>query len=139
MEFLADTMYADRRLTRIEATFVLPAAQLAATSHDEVSAAIRRYTAAKIEESDIHVRADITRGRRAMLPGGHDPALDRSRVRADDRQRLRRRNRHRRPVDRCLGDALVPDRQAVLGAWTHRSDRLICERLRDMHFTLKPE
>jgi len=142
MEILADRMYADRRLTTIEATFALPPDQLAATTHDDISAAIRRYTAAKIEESDIHVRADTTRGRRAMLialPAVTILLL----ITAWFEQTT---------ADGFVAETVIaglwigvwvslwfPIDKLFWGVWTNRSDRLIYERLRDMHFTLKPE
>ena len=139
MEYLADRMYANRRLTSIEATFVLPPDELAATTHDEVRAAIRRYGTAKIEASDVHVRADITRGRRAMLI-----ALPAVVVLL-----LLTAWFEQTTADGFVAETIIaglwigvwvslwfPIDKLFWGVWTHRSDRIIYERLRDMQFTL---
>ena len=43
VEYLADQLYGDRRIDSIDATFVLPADEVAGTSEQEVATAIGRY------------------------------------------------------------------------------------------------
>ena len=142
MEYLAYLLYADRRLKAVDATFVVPPDELASTSHEEVSAAIGRYTAAKIEETHIEVRADATRGRRALLIGIGVLVLLLLVARW---------------IDTIGGDRFVPltlitglqigawvalwfpIQRLFWDAWTHRNDRVVYERLRDTQFTLTTE
>lgn len=69
LEYIADRLSADRRIRAVDATLAMPSAALAATSHDQVRAGIRRYADARIEALDVEVRADSTIGRRALIVG----------------------------------------------------------------------
>lgn len=50
----------------VDATFVVPPDDLSPTTKDEVGKATERYAAAKIEATDVDVRAARIRGRRAL-------------------------------------------------------------------------
>lgn len=139
MEYLADRLYADRRFKEVEATFVVPRDEFSSTVHESVHAAIRRYAATKIEATNIKARADAIRGRRAMFLGV--AALVILLLIASW-------------VSDATGGGFAPDtvvtgleigawvalwfpiEKLFWGAWTHRNDRLVYGRLRDMRFTI---
>lgn len=140
MEYLAFRLYADRRLKTVDATLVLPPDEIAATTKDEVRAAIGRYTAAKIEASRIEVQASATRGRRALLIGIGMLVL---------------LLLISSSIEELGGSGFVPQtiitgleigawvalwfpiQKLFWDAWTHRNDRVVYQRLQTMDFTLK--
>jgi len=139
MEYLADRLAADRRFKELEATFLIPPDELSPTAHESVHGAIRRYAAAKFEATNIEVRADAIRGRRVMLLGVTGLVI--LLLVASW-------------VSDAAGDGFVPDtvitgleivawvalwfpiEKLLWSAWTHRNDRHVYERLRDMRFTI---
>ncbi len=69
VEYLADLLYSDRRIERVNATFVFPPDVLASTSQGNVKEAIGRYVDSKIEDYRTDVSSHWYRGRRALLIG----------------------------------------------------------------------
>lgn len=142
MEYLADRLYADRRLKTVEATFVLPRNALTSTADGDVRAAVQRYSTAKIEATGIDVRGDISRGLRAMFLG--IVALAILLLIAGGIENITNDTF----VSRAIVTGLTigawvslwfPIEMLFWSAWTHRYDRAVYERLRDMRFTLTTE
>ena len=139
MEYLAYLLYADRRLKTVEANFIVPDQELSSTAHHDVQEAIGRWTAAKIEATHIEVRADATRGRRALLIGIGVLVvlllLARWVASIDNEGFV--------PLTLITGLQIgawvalwFPIQKLVWDAWTHRNDRIVYERLSNMTFNL---
>ena len=141
LEYLAYRLYADRRIKWVNATLVLPSSAISEASKAEVAAAIQRFSDARIEAAGIEVRADAVRGRRAfgiglgllvvllLLAQWVDSVGDGG------------------FAAEALATGLqigawvslwFPLEKLLWGAWTHRSDRLVYERLGGMEFRLLP-
>ena len=139
MEYLAYLLYADRRLKTVQATFIVPDQELSSTTHDDVQAAIERWTAAKIEATHIEVRADATRGRRALLIGIGVLVT----LLLIARWVASINNEGFVALTLITGLQIgawvalwFPIQKLVWDTWTHRNDRIVYERISSMTFEL---
>ena len=142
LEYIAYLLYADRRIKNVHAAFVLPSEELADTSHTDVEQAIGRWASAKIEASHIEVRADNTRGRRALLLGAIAMVilllLAHWLFENSDPGYLRNTAITALQIGAWVS-LWIPIDKLVWSAWTHRNDRVVYERLTAMTFTLEPQ
>ena len=141
LEYIASRLYADRRARSVDATFVLPPAELASASHAAVEAGIRQFARSRIEEVEIEVRADSSIGRRALVLG-----LGVAIVMLSLAASVARGTTDGFGVDTVVLGLEIgawvavwfPLERVFWGAWSHRRMRRDYEVLRDMEFTLVP-
>lgn len=142
LEYIAYLLYADRRIKNVHAAFGLPSEELADTSHADVQQAIGRWAAAKIEASHIEVRADTTRGRRALLLGAIAMVilllLAHWLFENTDPGYLRSTAITALQIGAWVS-LWIPIDKLAWSAWAHRNDRVVYERLKAMSFTLEPQ
>ncbi len=138
LEYIADRLYADRRLQTVDATFLLPGDRLSSTNVDAVRAAVGRFTDAKIEAARIELQASLLRGRRALLVGLVAVVALLSAARLVDALGA---NWVAETVALGLQIAAwvalwFPIEKMSWETWTHRNDRRIYERIGGMQFTV---
>lgn len=142
LEYIAGRLYADRRVRSVDATFLLPRAELAPVTREVVQAGIRRFADSRIEELDLEVRADSSIGRRALVLGLCVAVVMLSVAAwiADA------------ATDGFAVDTIVlgleigawvavwfPLERIFWSAWSHRRMRRDYEVVREMEFTLAPD
>lgn len=140
LEYVAYLLYADRRIKKVRATFLLPNRELEAANHHDLQHGVNRWADAKIEASHIEVRADTTRGRRALLLGAVAMVvlllLAHWVFENTDPGYLRNTAITALQIGAWVS-LWVPIDKLVWSAWAHRNDRVVYERIRAMTFTLE--
>jgi hypothetical protein len=139
LEYIADRLYADRRLKAVDATFLVPGDQLSSTTEQAIREAVERYASAQIEKTSLMRRAAVSRGRRALLLG--IVALVVLFTAASVVIGLGDDN----PVVDTIAMGLeigawvalwIPIERLTWEAWGHRNDRKLYERVRDMQYVV---